>query len=140
MLSFPKYVLNYIPKRRLGWWSELEVAESDLNPIWSIFLRKSNWPDPIRTRPDPTRPDPIRDQMIFNPIKIYQRSEKTQHINWPDPIRSNLISSKKSNWPDPSNPNPNLIRPARLPPLIGTIFCTFLHWNTSIFFVCEKSN
>jgi hypothetical protein len=35
------------------------------------------------TRPDPnsTRLDPTRDQMTFNPIKIYQRFEKTQHIN-----------------------------------------------------------
>jgi hypothetical protein len=84
-------------------------SKPDPNLIRSIFLRKSNWSDPIRTRPDP-----IRDQMAFNPIEIYQRSEKTQHINWPDP---DPISSKKSNWPDPSDPNPNLTRPVRLPPL-----------------------
>jgi hypothetical protein len=47
-------------------------------------------PDPIQffkkiklTRSDPnsTRPDLTRDQVAFNPIEIYQRSEKTQHIN-----------------------------------------------------------
>jgi hypothetical protein len=110
--------------RLIGTLSCLEVAKSDptrktrltrsdLNPIWSDFLRKSKWSDSIRTRPDPTR-----DQMTFNPIEIYQRSEKTQHINWPDLIRPwpDPISSKKSNWPDPSDPNP--IRPARLPPLV----------------------
>jgi hypothetical protein len=36
------------------------------------------WQNPTRetrlTRPDP---NPTRDQMAFNPIKIYQRSEKT---------------------------------------------------------------
>jgi hypothetical protein len=53
--------------------------------------------------------------MTFNPIEIYQRCEKTQHINWSEPI-----SFKKSNWPNPSdpNPNPNPTRPARLPPLV----------------------
>jgi hypothetical protein len=28
-----------------------------------------------------SEPDPIRDQITFNPIEIYQRSEKTQHVN-----------------------------------------------------------
>jgi hypothetical protein len=74
----------------------LEVAEfdptrqtrptrSDPNPTRLDFLgiyRKSNWPDPFRTWPDPTR-----DQMTFNPIEIYQRSKKIQHVNWPGPTR-----------------------------------------------------
>jgi hypothetical protein len=40
-------------------------------------------PDPIfyESQTDPTRPDPTQDQMAFNPIEIYQRSEKTQHVN-----------------------------------------------------------
>jgi hypothetical protein len=52
-------------KRRLR---DLEVAEPDPtrqtrptrpdpNPTQPDFLRKSNCPDPIRTRPDPTRPE-----------------------------------------------------------------------------------
>jgi hypothetical protein len=39
-------------------------------------------PDPTRqTRPTRPDPNPTRDQMAFNPIEIYQRSEKTQHVN-----------------------------------------------------------
>jgi hypothetical protein len=87
-----------------------------------------NPPDPSGPEPDPTqffkkvkltRPEPTRDQMTFNPIEIYQRSEKTQHINWPDP--ADPISSRKSNWPDSSDPNPNPTRPARLSPLVLTL-------------------
>jgi hypothetical protein len=36
----------------------------------------TNLPDPSGSEPDPTR-----DQMAFNPIEIYQRSEKIQHVN-----------------------------------------------------------
>jgi hypothetical protein len=48
----------------------------DPNPTRPDFLKKSNLSDLTRTRPDPTR-----DQMTLNPIEIYQRSEKTQHVN-----------------------------------------------------------
>jgi hypothetical protein len=78
-----------------------DSSESEPDPIW--FFKKVKL---IRFDPNPTRPDPTRDQMVFNPIKIYQRSKKTQHINWPDPIRPDPISFRKSNWPDPSDLNP----------------------------------
>jgi hypothetical protein len=59
-----------------------------------------------------SEPDPTRDQMIFNPIKIYQRSEKTQHISWPDPIWFLLKGQT-----DPTRPIRTRTRPDRLPPL-----------------------
>jgi hypothetical protein len=79
----------------------------EYNLIW--FFKKIKL---IRSDPNPTW-----DQITFNPIKIYQKSEKTQYINWsdPDPIWPDLISSRRLNW---SDPNPNPTRPARLPPLV----------------------
>jgi hypothetical protein len=78
--------------------------EPDL--IWFFRKVKLTRPDP-----NPTWPDPIRDQMTFNSIKIYQRSEKTQYINWPDPIRP---------WPNPVRPDffqkIKLTRPVRPEP------------------------
>jgi hypothetical protein len=59
----------------------------DPNPTLSDFLKKVKL---------------IRDQMTFNPIKIYQRSKKTQHVNDPtrldpDPILPDPIFSIRSN-------------------------------------------
>jgi hypothetical protein len=65
-----KYDLIYFFKKIKLIWSEPNLTRSDPNPTW---------------------PDSTRDQMTFNPIKIYQKYEKTQYINWPDPIRPNFF-------------------------------------------------
>jgi hypothetical protein len=113
-----------------------DPSGSEFDPIQ--FFKKVKL---IRLDPNLTRPDPTRDQIAFNPIEIYQRSEKTQHINWPDPVptrpdpnptRSDSIPSKKSNWPDPSDPNPT--RTARLPPLKATKLRIKISWFLNIYF------
>jgi hypothetical protein len=53
--------------------TEERVEVAKLDPTRQIH--------PIRPDLNPTRFDPTRDQMAFNPIEIYQRSEKTQHVN-----------------------------------------------------------
>jgi hypothetical protein len=93
-----------------------DPSGSESDTIQSDFLRKSNWSDPNLTWPDPTW-----DQMVFNPIEIYQQYEKTQHVNWPDPTRPDPISSRMLNWSDLSDSNPNPTLPALLPPLVMTL-------------------
>jgi hypothetical protein len=120
------------------------VAESDpirenrlicpnLNPIWSDFLKKSNWSDPIRTRPDPT-------QSEIKWLSIQSKSindlKKIQYVNWPDPnsTQLDLISSKRSNWPNWPNPNPvqpepDPIRPIATSKLLSPWFILFFVYN-----------
>jgi hypothetical protein len=43
--------------------------------------------------------------MTFNPIEIYQRSKKTQHVKLPDPSRPDFFRKIKLNRPEPE-PNP----------------------------------
>jgi hypothetical protein len=57
---------------------EIRPTRPDSNPTRLEFFKKVKL---IRSDPNSTRPDPTRDQMTFNPIEIYQRYEKTQHIN-----------------------------------------------------------
>jgi hypothetical protein len=52
---------------------------SDSNPTRFDFLK--NQTDLIRSDPNPIQHDSTRDQTTFNPIKTYQRAEKTQHLN-----------------------------------------------------------
>jgi hypothetical protein len=100
-----------------------EVTESDLrNPSDSsgfkydsifFFKVKLIWSEPNLTRfnLNPTWPDSIQDQMTFNPIKIYQKSEKTQYINWPDPIRLNFFQKIRLSWLTWPESEPDLICP-----------------------------
>jgi hypothetical protein len=51
--------------------------------------------------------------MIFNPIKIYQRSEKTQHINWSDPDPTRFLLKGQT---DPTRSIRTRTRPVRSEP------------------------
>jgi hypothetical protein len=46
--------------------------------------------------------------MTFNPIKIHQKSEKTQHVNWSDPI---FFQKVKLTRPAEPEPEPDSTRP-----------------------------
>jgi hypothetical protein len=83
----------------------LEVAEPDLtretrptrsdpNPTRPDFLRKSNRPDPIWTRPDPTRPDPKSNGLQSNQNlstiwknTICKLTRPDLTLTWPGPTR-----------------------------------------------------
>jgi hypothetical protein len=86
-----------------------DPLRSEPDPTW--FFKKVKL---IRLDLNPTRPDATRDQIAFNPIEIYQWSEKIQHINWPDPIRFLLKDQT-----DPTRPTRTRTRirtrPVRLP-------------------------
>jgi hypothetical protein len=78
-------------------------ARPDSNSTRSDFLGIFKKVKLTRPDPNPTWSDPPRDQMTFNPIKIYQRSEKTQYVNWPDPT-----------WPWPDSARPDFFQKVKL--------------------------
>jgi hypothetical protein len=107
------YVALYVGVAEPDPTRETRPIRPDLNPIRSDLKKKSNWSDPIR-------PDPTRDQMTFNSIEIYQRCEKTQHINWsdsdPDPTRFLLEGQT-----DPTRPTRIRTRPDPTRPIATSI-------------------
>jgi hypothetical protein len=80
----------------------------DLNPTRPDFLRKSNWPDPIRTRPDP-RSNGLQSNRILSMIW----KNTTCKLTRPDPTltRPDLFQKIKLTRPVRSEPEPDPTRP-----------------------------
>jgi hypothetical protein len=88
--------------------------------VWSIRIWIRSDLFFFKSQIDSTRSEPnlTRDQMTFNPIKIYQKTKKTQHINWSnssrpqsDLTRSDFFQKIKLISPTRPEPESNLTRP-----------------------------